>query len=133
MKDKIINFVFIIISILLLVGLFTLIATSDSNTSSNTNQQQEKPVLYWKDIDVEVVSSRRKSNLFGRVKRYSQTITVRSKEYKLEKTFKLNSSGAFANMPYWNVKEGDVIKAELYSWRLESTGEIINREINKLK
>lgn len=132
MKDKIINFVFIIISILLLVGLFTLIATSDSNTSSNTNQQQEKPVLYWKDIDVEVVSNN-KHSWFVKTRFYKQEIKVISNEYNLEETFYLNDSGAFANMPYWNVKEGDVIKAELYSWRLESTGEIINREINKLK
>lgn len=132
MKDKIINFVFIIISILLLVGLFTLIATSDSNTSSNTNQQQEKTVLYWKDIDVEVVSNN-KHSWFVKTRFYKQEIKVISNEYNLEETFYLNDSGAFANMPYWNVKEGDVIKAELYSWRLESTGEIINREINKLK
>lgn len=132
MKDKIINFVFIIISILLLVGLFTLIATSDSNTSSNTNQQQEKPVLYWKDIDVKVVSNN-KHSWFVKTRFYKQEIKVISNEYNLEKTFYLNDSGAFANMPYWNVKEGDVIKAELYSWKLESTGEIVNREINKLK
>ena len=132
MKDKIINFVFIIISILLLVGLFTLIATSDSNTSSNTNQQQEKPVLYWKDIDVKVVSNN-KHSWFVKTRFYKQEIKVISNEYNLEETFYLNDSGAFANMPYWNVKEGDVIKAELYSWKLESTGEIVNREINKLK
>lgn len=132
MKDKIINFVFIIISILLLVGLFTLIATSDSNTSSNTNQQQEKPVLYWKDIDVKVVSNN-KHSWFVKTRFYKQEIKVVSDEYNLEETFYLTDSGAFANMPYWNIKEGDIIKAELYSWKLESTGEIVNREINKLK
>lgn len=133
MKEKVIINSICIITMFLLIGILISIIALDSKTSSNVNQQQEKPVLYWKNIDVEVVSSRRKSNLFGRVKRYSQTITVRSKEYKLEKTFKLNSSGAFANMPYWNIKEGDIIKAELYSWKLESTGEIVRREINKLK
>lgn len=132
MKDRIINFVLITISTLLLVGLFTLIATSDSNTSSNTNQQQEKPVLYWKDIDVKVVSNN-KHSWFVKTRFYKQEIKVISNEYNLEETFYLNDSGAFANMPYWNVKEGDVIKAELYSWKLESTGEIVNREINKLK
>nr|DAM23987.1 MAG TPA: hypothetical protein [Caudoviricetes sp.] len=132
MKDKIINFVFIIISILLLVGLFTLVAISDSNTSSNTNQQEEKPVLYWKDIDVKVVSNN-KHSWFVKTRFYKQEIKVVSDEYNLEETFYLTDSGAFANMPYWNIKEGDIIKAELYSWKLESTGEIVNREINKLK
>lgn len=132
MKDRIINFVFIIISIFLLIGLLTLIAILDSNTSSNTSQQQEQPVLYWKDIDVKVVSNN-KHSWFVKTRFYKQEIKVISNEYNLEKTFYLNDSGAFANMPYWNVKEGDVIKAELYSWKLESTGEIVNREINKLK
>lgn len=132
MKNKILGSVFIIL-IFILIGLFESLIMLDSNIIHNTSQQQEKPVLYWKDIDVKVVSNRRKSNLFGRVKRYNQAITVYSNEYKLEKTFKISSSGAFANMPYWNVKEGDIIKAELYSWKLESTGDIVRREINKLK
>lgn len=132
MKDRIINFVFIIISIFLLIGLLTLIAILDSNTSSNTSQQQEQPVLYWKDIDVKV-SSNNKHSWFVKTRFYKQEIKVVSDEYNLEKTFYLTDSGAFANMPYWDVKEGDVIKAELYSWKLESTGEIVNREINKLK
>lgn len=132
MKEKVIINSICIITMFLLIGILISIIALDSNTSSNTNQQQEKPVLYWKDIDVEVVSNN-KHSWFVKTRFYKQEIKVISNEYNLEETFYLNDSGAFANMPYWNVKEGDVIKAELYSWRLESTGEIVRREINKLK
>ena len=132
MKEKVIINSICIITMFLLIGILISIIALDSNTSSNTNQQEEKPVLYWKDIDVKVVSNN-KHSWFVKTRFYKQEIKVISNEYNLEETFYLNYSGAFANMPYWNVKEGDVIKAELYSWKLESTGEIVNREINKLK
>lgn len=94
--------------------------------------QSESPVLYYKDIDVVVVKNE-KYNHWGKVKKYSQSITVKSEEYGLEETFTYSSSGMFVNMPYWSLKEGDVIKAELYSWKMESTGEITKREINSLR
>lgn len=132
MKEKVIINSICIITMFLLIGILISIIALDSKTSSNVNHQQEKPVLYWKDIDVKVVSNN-KHSWFVKTRFYKQEIKVVSDEYNLEETFYLNDSGAFANMPYWNVKEGDVIKAELYSWKLESTGEIVNREINKLK
>lgn len=94
--------------------------------------QSESPVLYYKDIDVVVVKNE-KYNHWGKVKKYSQSITVKSEEYGLEETFTYSGSGMFVNMPYWSLKEGDVIKAELYSWKMESTGEITKREINSLR
>lgn len=92
----------------------------------------ESPVLYYKDIDVIVVENK-KYNHWGRVKNYSQSITVKSEEYGLEETFTYRGSGMFVNMPYWNVEEGEIIQAELYSWKIESTGEIIRRKIGNLK
>lgn len=92
----------------------------------------EQPVMYYKDIDVVVVSNR-KATRYAKIRRYEQAITVKSEEYGLEKTFIKSDCGAFASMPYWNYKEGDVIKAELYSWKMESTGEITKREISGLK
>ena len=132
MKEKVIINSICIITMFLLIGILISIIALDSKTSSNVNHQQEKPVLYWKDIDVKVISNN-KHSWFVKTRFYKQEIKVISDEYNLEETFYFNDSGAFANMPYWNIKEGDVIKAELYSWKLESTREIVNREINKLK
>lgn len=118
-------FVFVVLILsLFLVGCDEYLQQASQNT-------YEQPVLYWKDINVVVVSNT-KSQWFAKTPRYNQTITVKSEEYGLEETFKLSGSGVFMNMPFWNCKEGDIIKAELYSWKKESTGEITRREINRL-
>lgn len=116
------------------VVFITLLVWADSVTRENYQYipPPENPVLYYKDIDVVVVENR-KYNHWGKVKNYSQSITVKSEEYDLEETFTYRGSGMFINMPYWSVKEGDVIQAELYSWKLESTGEITKRKIGNLK
>ena len=93
--------------------------------------QIEQPTLYYKDIDVVVTESLTWSTYCG-TWWYYQSITVKSEEYGLEETFMFNSSGTFASMPYWSVKKGDKLKAELYSWKMDSTGEITKREINRI-
>ncbi|ACA47001.1 hypothetical protein HYH96_17220 [Clostridium botulinum] len=93
---------------------------------------EEQPVLYYKTIKVVVVSNK-KTTWYAGTRWYKQKIKVKSKEYNIQKEFYLTDSGAFASMPYWNCKEGDMIAAELYSWKKESTEEIVKREINQLK
>ena len=92
---------------------------------------QEQPHLYWKDIDV-VVTSVDQRSWFATVHRNVLYITVESEEYGLTKSFTLESSGVINNISCWDCKVGDVIKAELYSWVMDSTGEIVRRDINKL-
>ncbi|WP_434292079.1 hypothetical protein [Clostridium botulinum] len=89
-------------------------------------------MLYYKTINVVVVSNK-KTTWYASTRCYRQNIKVKSKKYNIEKEFSLTDSGVFANMPYWNCKEGDTIKAELLSWKEESTGKIVKREINQLK
>lgn len=91
----------------------------------------EQPHLYWKDIDVEVVSVNQHT-WFATVHRRKLTITVKSEEYGLEKTLYYESSGMINDIPCWNAKEGDIVKAQLYSWVMDSTGQVTRRDINKL-
>ena len=53
-------------------------------------------------------------------------------EYNLEKTLTYEDQGMWVNNPAWNYEKGDIIKAELYSWVMDSTGEIVRRDINKI-
>lgn len=92
---------------------------------------KEQPHLYWKDIDVTVTSVDQRS-WFSTVHRNVMYITVESEEYGLTKSFTLESSGVINNIGCWDCKVGDVIKAELYSWVMDSTGEVIRRDIHKL-
>ena len=91
----------------------------------------EEPHLYWKDVDV-VIEDMDQYVWGVRPRRRKLTITVYSEEYDLRKTFTLAASGINAPI-YWNAKEGDIVKAQLYSWVMDSTGEVIRREINCLK
>lgn len=117
--------------LIVLFLLSSLIFCGCEYTTSNY-RPKENPVRYYKDIDVVVVSTQKKHTL-AKIPRYYQSITVKSEEYGLEKIFDFSSSGVFASMPYWDLKEGDVVKAELYSYKMESTGEIIERSINQLR
>lgn len=90
----------------------------------------EQPHLYWKTINVEVTEVNHEAHWFSIMHRYQMSLTVKSEEYGLEKTFNIYSQGV--KPEGWDYKEGDIIEAELYTWKMDSTGEIIKREINKI-
>jgi hypothetical protein len=92
---------------------------------------KEQPHLYWKDIDV-IVTSVDQRTWFATVHRRILYITVESEEYGLVKSFTFESSGMINTINCWDCKVGDVVKAELYSWVMDSTGEVVRRDINKL-
>lgn len=118
------------ISIVMIVTLGVSLCACD-NSISTTNTPSEQPHLYWKDIDVVVTNVSRKE-WFATVPRRSLNVTVESEEYGLSKSFTMESSGMFNTIDCWDCQEGDTIKAELYSWVMDSTGEVTRREIHKL-
>lgn len=89
----------------------------------------EEPHLYWKDINV-VVTDIATRHWFASTHWYQVDITVESKEYGLERTFTYKGSGMFGCPSQWGYDTGDVVKAELYSWVMDSTGEVVRREIH---
>ena len=89
----------------------------------------EKPHLYWKDIDV-VVTDISKRHWFCGTHWYQVDITVKSEEYDLEQTFTYEGSGIFGCPSQLEYDIGDVVKAELYSWVMDSTGEVTKRTIH---
>lgn len=104
---------------------------SNSSDSSIVIHQVEQPHLYWKDIDVEVVSIT-KRHWFATVHRYTVVMEVYSAEYDLRKTLDYSATGMFINMPAWDYEKGDIVKAQLYTWMYDSTGEVQKREIHKV-
>ena len=111
--------------------IFVILLVGCSFESNQNYVPKEQPHLYWKDIDV-VVTDIDKRHWFATVHRYEVNITVHSEEYNISKTLNYQSSGAFAVIPGWDYEVGDVIKAELYSWVMDSTGEVMRRDINKI-
>ena len=122
------RFLFLILSICLLL---TGCATNTVSNPANSKPRPEQPHLYWKEIEVEVIKVD-KRHWYASTHHYQIDITVHSEEYGLTKTFNNYASGAFAVIPGWNSNKGDIIKAELYSWVMDSTGEVVKREINRI-
>lgn len=117
--------------IILLVSSFILLLLTSCN--HNTNYvPKEQPHLYWKDINVEITNID-KQHWFATTHWYRISISVKSTEYDLEKNIEITGSGAFGCPKEWDYEVGDIVKAELYSWKMDSTGEIIKREIHCLK
>lgn len=115
------------INILLIISLFTGCCT---NTTTKY-QPAEQPHLYWKDIDV-TVTDVDKRHWFTGTHWYEVTVYVHSDEYDLDGSYTEQGSGVFGCPGSWQYEIGDTVKAELYSWVMDSTGEVIKREINKV-
>ena len=117
---------------LLIILTSLLLLTGCCQFNKNTSYtKQEQPHLYWKDIDV-VVTDIDKRHWYALTHWYVVEITVESKEYDLTESFELKGSGVFGCPNQWDYEEGQVIKAELYSWVMDSTGEVIKRKIHKV-
>lgn len=113
--------------------LIILLCSMISGCSKNhENELREQPHLYWKDIDVEVIDID-KRHWFASTHWYQVDLEVYSSEYDLTKTFEIQGSGAFGCPKEFDYEKGDILKAELYSWKKDSTEEIVKREIHKLK
>lgn len=115
------------INILLIISLF---AGCCANTTTKY-QPVEQPHLYWKDIDV-TVTNVDKRHWFAGTHWYEVTVYVHSDEYDLDGSYTEKGSGVFGCPNSWQYETGDTVKAELYSWVMDSTGEVIKRKINKV-
>lgn len=104
---------------------------TDSQLCYENTEVTENLHLYWKDVDVEVIDIDKKY-WYSVVPRYEVKITVKNEEYSLIYTDTIKGSGAFGCPSQWRYKEGDIIKAELYSWVIDSTGEVVKRKIHRV-
>lgn len=83
--------------------------------------------LYWKDIDVVVTDVEHKHWLSGYAHYFSTKVTVWSEEYQLQYTDTIQGKGNA-----WDYREGDIVQAELFTWKNNETGEINRRTINRV-
>lgn len=110
----------------------TIVSLSACSLEKNPNYvPPEQPHLYWKDIDVEVTNVDKRT-WFATVHHRVVNITVYSEEYNLTKTLTYEDSGMWVTNPAWEYEKGDIIKAQLYSWVMDSSGEVVRRDINKI-
>lgn len=116
---------------LITISLFIVVLFGCTNPDGAQYQQAEQPHLYWKDIDV-VVTSIDKKHWYASTHWYEVTLNVESEEYDLTKKYTIKESGALNCPKQWDYCVGDIVKARIYSWVKESTGEVVRREINRV-
>lgn len=97
------------------------------------SQVPEGTKLYKQDIDV-VVTEISKSETprytgISVIYDYDVDVTVYSKEFNTTEEF---SYSDLFHSKYFDLEKGDIIQAELYTYKNESTGEIVKKEINRL-
>lgn len=118
--------------LVLFLSLFIIFSFVGCEYNSFSLKKEEQEHLYWKDINVEVVDIYH-AYWYATTPRHQLTITVYSEEYDLKETFIYSSSGMMVNFPNCaNSKVGDIVKAELYSWVIDSTGEVTRRQIHQV-
>ena len=101
------------------------------NLDGKSYQIQEQPHLYWKDIDV-VITDIERFTWYASTHWYVVKLTVKSEEYGIVESFEIRESGAFNCPKQWNYKVGQTVKAQLYSWVMDSSGKVVIREIHKV-
>lgn len=116
---------------LITISLFIVVLSGCTNPDGAQYQQAEQPHLYWKDIDV-VVTSIDKKHWYASTHWYEVTLNVESEEYDLAKKYIIKESGALNCPKQWDYCAGDIVKARMYSWVKDSTGEVVRREINRV-
>lgn len=113
----------------LCVTLVMVVLLSGCSDAFENYEPVEQPHLYWKTIDAVVTEIPDKRHWFATTHHYYISITVYNEEYNLKKTFGEQGSGMFGVPEHWDVKKGDIVKVKLYSWVMDSTGEVVRREI----
>lgn len=97
--------------------------------SSVNSKPRERPHLYWKNVDA-IVTKVDKTTWFSVTRHYKIEVTVEIEEYGLTKKFAIEDAGVFNRPEEWELKKGDVVEVTLYSWKMDSTGEVVKREIH---
>lgn len=124
-KNDYIKWILIIILIALTIVL--LCGCEKGAYSSQSQSQMEREHLYWKDIECKIEDSWFNAAVPALCTGW---IEVKTEEYGIEETFVLRGYEASEMRDY--VRDNETITCEMYSWVLDSTGEVTRRMLNKI-
>ena len=110
----------VIVSVLLLLS-------GCGREKSSIQFSKEREHLYWKDIECQIEDSWFNAAVPALCNGW---IEVKSDEYGLEETFNLHGFEASEMRTY--VRDNKTITCEMYSWVLDSTGEVTRRTLSRV-
>lgn len=133
-KDDLITYGLLAILGLLLASILAgaiLLGHYYSSISPKKAHVPEQPVVSNMEIPV-VITSIDKRHWYASTHHWTLRMTVKNEEYGLEKSFDFSASGGFAVVPFWNNNTGDVLTANMKIYTIESSGEVVSRDISKI-
>ena len=127
---KLFDRIFFILKLILILLIILFFFYGCNTSSFKDNTQQE--IMYYKTINVKVISVQ---PIYHYYSTHKFLITVRSEEYGLEESYEEGISGMTSSEYgyecfHGEIKEGNTIKAILYSWKIGDT--ITRRELGEL-
>lgn len=133
-KDDLITYGLLVILGLLLVSILAgsiLLGHYYNSISPKKAYIPEQPVVSNMEIPV-VITSIDKRHWYASTHHWMLRMTVKNEEYGLEKSFDFSASGGFAVVPFWNNNTGDTLTANMKIYTMESSGEVVSKEISKV-
>ena len=116
--------------IITLLTALLLFCSCDTNYKSDYTPPPDTNHLYWKDIEVVITDVEHQVYGAAPVIRRSVKISVYSEEYDLSDSYVFENINILDDC--YSYEKGDIVTAELYTWKNNVTGEINKREINKI-
>ena len=118
------------ICFLLVTLAMTLFTGCDTNNYQDGNyQRKEEPRVCFEYVDCEVTRCDYKY-WYASGAHFKAEVSVKLEEYGITKSFTYNGLEA---KDFESVKVGDKVTCTLSYWILDSTGEIVRREISSIK
>lgn len=117
------------INICLLLAILAMALFTGCDTTNFSESNEEKPRLCFESVDCEVTRCDYKY-WYASGAHFKAEVSVKLEEYGLTKSFTYNGLEA---KDFESVKVGDKVTCTLSYWILDSTGEIVRREISSIK
>ena len=95
-------------------------------------ENTEQPYLVTETIDVQIIDIERNQWWAAYAYNFEVTVTVQGIDYPVTKKYSFTGRGIYGQPKQWNYHKGDIVKAEMYTYIIASTGEVVSRTIHKV-
>ena len=95
--------------------------------STHDPDDAEQPQHHWKTVNA-VITDIDKQHWYTLFHNYGVNMTLYNEEYDAEGVVYRSSSG-MNDFSWWGCEVGDVVEVQLDYWVMESTGEVVRKEI----
>lgn len=114
--------------IVILLTMVLLIAVFSCGCSTHDPDDAEQPQHHWKTVNAVITDIDKQHWSAGIHNYYDVNITLYNEEYDVEGVIYRASDG-MSDFGWWGCATGNTIKVQMDYWIMESTGEVVRKEI----